>query len=216
MIRGSTQSLVWRSAKTRLGAKKIEKHASGTDMGSVGGAPGGAEGRSPEGPLVDGLSVTGALRSQGGAGGRTSATILPPSACPSRARGRAPVRPAPPGGGAELIRAGASPDLRSRGLDAFGGEQRFLASEPPPVSRGCSVGPDDAVARDDDRNGVGRAGARDRACSAGGADCVCDLRVCPRFAERNPAERIPDAALEGGGADIERQRCQIGDRFASE
>ncbi len=84
-------------------------------------------------------------------------------------------------------------------------EQSPLAFDAPAISRQRAVAAYHAVARHQDRDGVGGARTGHRAHAAGRPDCRGDLRVTAGGAGRDGAQRFPHAALEGGALDIERQ-----------
>jgi hypothetical protein len=86
----------------------------------------------------------------------------------------------------------------------LGGEQGAFAFEAPAVAGEAAVFADDAVARDNDGDGIGGAGAGDGADGLGMADAACDFGVRAGLAAGNAPELFPDAALKGGSADIER------------
>ena len=84
-------------------------------------------------------------------------------------------------------------------------EQGGLAFEAPAVPGQVAVLADDAMARDDDGDRVGGAGAGDGANGSGLADGAGDLGVRARGAVGDAAKFVPDAALERGGLHVERQ-----------
>src|SRR5262245_54267019 len=87
----------------------------------------------------------------------------------------------------------------------------FALQEPPlalraqAVAAELAVAADDAVAGYDERHWVGGAGMANGALGVRLTNGVRDLAVAAGLAKRNPAQFLPYTALEGGGADIERQ-----------
>jgi hypothetical protein len=77
------------------------------------------------------------------------------------------------------------------------GEEPAFAVEPAAVADQRAVGPDDAMARDDDGDGVGAVGGADRANGGGRSDADGEVPVarCRPGADR--PQRVPDATLEG-------------------
>lgn len=84
-------------------------------------------------------------------------------------------------------------------------EQGVLAFEAPPVAGQVAILADDAMARHNDGDRVGGAGASDRANGSGLADGAGDLGVRARGAVGDAAKLVPDAALERGGLHVKRQ-----------
>src|SRR5207253_206437 len=84
-------------------------------------------------------------------------------------------------------------------------QQRSLAFHPPPVTRKAAVAADSAVARDHHGYRVRRAGPADRADCRGLAEIGRDLRIASRLAARDRLQRFPDAPLEGGRPEVERE-----------
>ena len=70
-------------------------------------------------------------------------------------------------------------------------EQPLLEVETAAVSPESSVGGDDAVARDDDRDRVAAVGGADRTRRPGPADAPGELGVAPRRSQRNLAQSLP-------------------------
>jgi len=83
------------------------------------------------------------------------------------------------------------------------GEELSFAVSAPAVAGELAAGADDAVTGDDDGEEVGAAGGADGANGFGGADGFGDLGVGPGFAAGDFEESLPDALLEGGGANVE-------------
>ena len=96
----------------------------------------------------------------------------------------------------------ARPGLRR----ASWASRKRLVSSPPPKPVSECVGADHPVAGDDDRQRVGAVGGADRARRRGLADAARELAIGDRGAERDLAQRCPDAQLEGGAGRAERQR----------
>ena len=84
-------------------------------------------------------------------------------------------------------------------------EKRLFARDAPAVAAHRAVGPDDAMAGNEERHRVGRAGASDRARGGGLADGGSDLAIGAGLAVRDRLQLAPDAPLERGGSDVERQ-----------
>jgi len=91
------------------------------------------------------------------------------------------------------------------GVGFFGGEEGLFAGEAPSVAGEAAVLADYAMAGNDDGNGIGGAGAGDRAYGFFASDGAGDLAVGTRGAPGDAAEFFPDAALKGGGLHIERE-----------
>ena len=81
----------------------------------------------------------------------------------------------------------------------------MFAGEAPAVAGEAAIFGDDAVAGDDDGNGIGGAGAGDGADGFFASDGAGDLAVGARGAPRDAAEFFPDAALKSGGLHVERE-----------
>ena len=80
----------------------------------------------------------------------------------------------------------------------------------PAVAGEFAVGANDAVAGDDDGEEVGAAGGADGADGLGRADGLGDLGVGAGFAAGDFEQGLPDALLEGGGADVEGEGLRSG------
>src|SRR5947207_10397556 len=84
-------------------------------------------------------------------------------------------------------------------------EKGLLPGQPPPVARKAAAPPDDAMAGNDERYGVARAGMRNGANRRWPADRRRYLFICTRLAVRDSGERIPDLPLKRRRLDVERQ-----------
>jgi len=99
-------------------------------------------------------------------------------------------------------------------LAAFEGQQFFFDGKASAVSGEFAVAADDAVARNDDWNGVGAIGEADSAGGVGVPDAVGKLSVGNGFAEGNVEQMAPNFALKFGAL---RSQWKIeGFEFASE
>ena len=87
----------------------------------------------------------------------------------------------------------------------FGGEEFAFALDAPAIAGEAAILADDAVAGDGDGDGVGADGGGDGAGGGGPAEFAGDLGVAAGFAAWDLLQRLPDALLEGGGADVERE-----------
>src|SRR2546430_1243615 len=102
-------------------------------------------------------------------------------------------------------------DLRGARASLAGGraalqcEEALLALDPPAVAARAAVFPDGAVARDHQRDRVRRARPADRPRCAGLAETPGDVAVGARRAVRDRPQLFPDAPLEGGGLNVQRQ-----------
>jgi len=88
---------------------------------------------------------------------------------------------------------------------AFEVEQVPLAFDAAAVAGEASGGADDAMARDDDADRVAAVGQADRARRRGPADLLGELPVRDRLPIRDLPQGRPDAALERGPVQGERQ-----------
>src|SRR4051812_33948328 len=84
-------------------------------------------------------------------------------------------------------------------------EQPALALESARVAGQTSVGADDAVTRDDDRDRVAAHRRADGADGLRGAYATGQLGIADGLAEPDGAERLPDPKLELGAAEGQRQ-----------
>jgi hypothetical protein len=105
---------------------------------------------------------------------------------------------------AELATSGSPVQGRRRVGRALVNEQPALAGEATGVAGEAAVRADDAVAGNDDRDRVASQGEADGAGGPRHPDATGQPRITDRGAERDRAERIPDAALELGPAGGER------------
>ena len=87
----------------------------------------------------------------------------------------------------------------------LGGKQFLLALDTPAVAGQAAVRADDSVTGNGDGDGIGSAGGSYGAGGGGGAEVACDGAVGAGFAAGDVLEGFPDALLEGGGADVERE-----------
>lgn len=83
-------------------------------------------------------------------------------------------------------------------------EQQALALEAASIAGQAPVGPDDAVAGNDDRDRIAAVGKPDRARGGGPAHTPCELAVGRRLPVWDLPQRLPDAALEGRAANHKR------------
>ena len=79
----------------------------------------------------------------------------------------------------------------------FQREQSAFHGQAAAESANRAVAGDDAMARDDDGNGIRAAGRADRARGPGFADLLRDPAVGTRFAARDRRQGAPDGLLEG-------------------
>ena len=101
--------------------------------------------------------------------------------------------------------------LRARPeLQTFRGEQSLLAFEAPTIAAEAAVFADDAVAGNNDGDGIGGAGASHGADGPGIADAASNFGIGARLAAGNAPELFPNAALEGGAANVERDFAALG------
>ena len=98
------------------------------------------------------------------------------------------------------------PNLGSDPRASLRVDQRALAREAPAVTTEAAVTADHAMAGDQNRDAVARAGGGDRTRRARRTDRGRGLRVRHDFAGRDPAQIVPDTHLERGAAQVERQR----------
>src|SRR5207302_3377652 len=91
------------------------------------------------------------------------------------------------------------------GRAALQSEEALLALDPPTIPAQAAVFPDGAVARDHQRDRVRRARPADRPRRAGLAEPPGDVAVGARRAVRDRPQLLPDAPLEGGGLNVQRQ-----------
>ena len=94
----------------------------------------------------------------------------------------------------------------------FARQEGGFALHAPAIAGEAPVGGDDAVAGDEACDAVLSAGARDGPRRPRPADIPCERAVACRFARRDGSERLPDAALEGGALDVQRQgggKCRV-------
>src|SRR5215472_5192950 len=89
-------------------------------------------------------------------------------------------------------------------------EQPALAREAAAISRERAVGADDAMARDDDADGIAAIGAADGANGAGTAEARSERAIAQRRARRDGGEPGPDAPLKrrAGGAPGDRREAR--------
>lgn len=98
------------------------------------------------------------------------------------------------------------PALRSQD-DAFAGEETVFPVQAAAKAAEPAVGGENAVAGDEDGDGVGPAGAADGADGPGPANGGCDLAVAFGQAGGDFQQFAPDGLLEGGGAGpVERRQ----------
>jgi len=88
----------------------------------------------------------------------------------------------------------------------------LFAFETPAVAGEAAMFADDAMAGDDDGNGIGSAGAGDGANGLRAANAASDVGVGARLAGGDALEFFPDAALEGRAADVEGNLDAFGAR----
>src|SRR6188508_893066 len=86
-------------------------------------------------------------------------------------------------------------------------EQPSLRIDAPSISAGAAVGADDPMAGHDNSDRIGCAGAGDGANGAGLADGPRHVTVRSRLTARDGGELAPDAPLERGAANVERQHA---------
>src|SRR4051812_44841036 len=84
-------------------------------------------------------------------------------------------------------------------------QQALLDRQPPGVAAEAAVGAHGAMAWHHQRDGVGAAGAADRAHRGRRADGARDFRIGARLAARDASQLFPHATLEDGAADVDRQ-----------
>src|SRR5262249_39306588 len=84
-------------------------------------------------------------------------------------------------------------------------EQGTLAFNSPAIAGERAVIPHDAVAGNSHRYCVGAAGLGHGAHSPGLADTASDLGIARCLADRDLAQHLPDALLEGRATHVERQ-----------
>src|SRR5215469_3034320 len=101
---------------------------------------------------------------------------------------------------------GSGPGARSlREVLAFGFQNAALALRAPAVTAIAAVFAHHAVAWDRESDGIGRAGAGYGADGGGASDGGSHFGVRFGGASRDGAEVLPDQALKGGRADVERE-----------
>jgi len=83
-------------------------------------------------------------------------------------------------------------------------QEPLLAPEPARVAGQTSIGTDDAMARDHDRDGIGAVRRTHRAGRAGSAHGAGELAVRRGPARRNLAQRVPHSTLEGRPLEVDR------------
>jgi hypothetical protein len=86
-------------------------------------------------------------------------------------------------------------------LRSFAGEQCAPSFDAPGIPRNDPVGANDAVARDGDRQLIGRAGTRDRTHRFGRTDPPRDFAICNCGADGNLLKSLPHPLLESGTSD---------------
>src|SRR5439155_8923466 len=83
-------------------------------------------------------------------------------------------------------------------------QEPLLAPEPTRVAGQTSIGTDDAMARDHDRDWIRAVRRTHRAGRAGSADGAGELAVRRGPARRNLAQRVPHSTLEGRPLEVDR------------
>ncbi len=87
----------------------------------------------------------------------------------------------------------------------FQGQQRAFQLKAAAVADQSAVAPDNAVAGDDEADGVGADGAPDGAHGARTFDLRGDVAVGARLAVGDGEQGLPDGALKGGAAQVQRK-----------
>jgi len=90
-------------------------------------------------------------------------------------------------------------------LAAFEGEELFLDRQAAAVAGEFAVAADDAMAGDDDGDGIGSIGEADGARGFGIADAAGEFAVGDGLAVGNVAEQLPDFLLKGRALGSERE-----------